>query len=252
VLKFLVPTKDLELVCLIEALSGTNIPEVQQVFEDVARRFPSQSFGSAAARALEALRVRGQGAAGPEAAASESGELEMFGLPSLLHALGEKRATGQLGLLDQTGGGVATMRLEGGRLRACETGRLQGEEAFFQLLERPFHGRYSFQAGAVDASPGQAILDVASLTGEGIRRYGSLQRASALVPDDISLETTGASPTAVPDEQDYALVVTLWERACAGTTPRECEAELAVDAFRIRRALAHWLEESALRPRSPQ
>jgi hypothetical protein len=85
-----------------------------------------------------------------------------------------------------------------------------------------------------------------------MRRYAELQRANALVPDDAALEATGSSPTAVPDEQDYDLVVILWQKACAGVTARQCEVDLPVDPYRIRRALAHWFEEGALRPRTAE
>ena len=62
-----------------------------------------------------------------------------------------------------------------------------------------------------------------------------------------TVAATGSSPSPVPDEPDYNLVVALWEKACAGVPPRQMEADQDVDAFRIRRPLAHWLEEKALR-----
>jgi hypothetical protein len=74
-----------------------------------------------------------------------------------------------------------------------------------------------------------------------------LRHAGAVVPDDAALEATGSAPSSVPDEPDYDLVLALWQRACGGTSARKMEAELAADAFRIHHALAHWLEEGALR-----
>jgi len=85
---------------------------------------------------------------------------------------------------------------------------------------------------------------------EAIRRHDALQRALALVPEDASLEATGDSPSSVPDEPDYELVVALWQKACAGTPPREMEDGLAADSYRVFRALAHWVEEGALRARA--
>ena len=41
-------------------------------------------------------------------------------------------------------------------------------------------------------------------------------------------------------------MVKLWEKACAGKSPRECEAELPVDSHRIWNALWHWVEEGEL------
>ncbi len=253
VLSFLV-TKDHVLTCLIEALSGTPQEEVREAFTDIVRRFSGHSFAGTASRGLEGFAARDQTPPAPPLTPSESGDLEVFGLPSLLQRLGEKRATGLLTLLDSQGTPVAAFALEGGQARTCQTGPLQGEEAFFQLLERPFAGAFSLigRPASPGASSGGGFLDLGALTSEGILRYGALQKASALVPDDIALEATGASPTAVPSEHDYNLVLELWEKACAGVTPRLCEAEIPVDSFRIRRALGHWVEEGALRPRAGQ
>jgi hypothetical protein len=254
VLSFLVTRKDQVLTCLIEALSGTPADEVREAFADIVRRFSGHSFAVTAMRALEGLSARDQTAPAPSLTQNESGDLEVFGLPSLLQRVVEKQATGLLTLLDSQGTPMAAFTFEGGRVRTCQIGPLQGEEAFFQLLERPFAGAYSLLGRPPNpgGASGGGFLDLGRLTNEGILRYGALQKASAVVPDDIALEATGANPTAVPSEQDYTLVVKLWEKACAGVTPRQCEAEIPVDAFRIRRALGHWVEEGALRPRGGQ
>jgi len=126
----------------------------------------------------------------------------------------------------------------------------EGAEAVYHLFERPFAGTYGFQGGPHAAS-GPVLADVTSLIVEAVRRSGELQRASALVPEDATLQATGHSPSPVPDESDYNLVVVLWEKACAGVAPRQMEADLEVDSFRIRRPLAHWLEGGALRLVTP-
>ena len=82
-----------------------------------------------------------------------------------------------------------------------------------------------------------------------MRRHDQLQRALALVPEDASLEATGKSPSSVPDEEDYDLVVTLWQKVCDGAAPRDVEEALAVDSYRVFHCLAHWVEEGALRLR---
>jgi hypothetical protein len=87
---------------------------------------------------------------------------------------------------------------------------------------------------------------VMSLILEGVRRHDHLQRGLALVPEDLPLAASGKSPSTVPNEPDYDLVVKLWQKACAGANPRQCQAELAVDSYRIWNALAHWVEEGAL------
>jgi hypothetical protein len=55
----------------------------------------------------------------------------------------------------------------------------------------------------------------------------------------------------VADESDYELVVALWQKATSRATPRQIEAELKADAFRILRPLAQWLEQGALRVAAP-
>ena len=66
---------------------------------------------------------------------------------------------------------------------------------------------------------------------------------------DVPLEASGKSPSTVPDELDYDLVVALWQKACDGMPPRDIESGLSVDSYRVFRCLAHWVEEGALRPR---
>ncbi len=105
-----------------------------------------------------------------------------------------------------------------------------------------------FHGGPAASAPNRpALPDVPSLIVEAVRRSGELRRASAVVPDDSTLEATGRSPSPVSGEPDYNLVVALWEKACAGVPPRQMEADLDVDSFRIRRPLAQWLEEEVLR-----
>ena len=245
VLGFLGSKKDHDLMCLIEAVSGTPSEEVRAALEDLADSFPNQTVGKAAARVLERLR-----APVPATSQDQQGELDSFGLPSLLHRLSQSRATGTLSLADAIGP-RASLTFEGGRIRTCHYGRLLGEGAVYQLVERPFAGTYAFQGGQPAAATGPTLPDVTSLIVEAVRRAGELQRASALVPEGATLEATGRSPSPVPDESDYNLVVALWEKACAGVAPLQMEADLEVDSFRVRRPLAHWLEGGALRLVTP-
>ena len=92
-----------------------------------------------------------------------------------------------------------------------------------------------------------ALAEMGPLLRESIRRARDVERTSALLPDVIPLESSGDAPSTVPDEPDYQLVVTLWEKACNKVTVAQMEDELTVDAYRIRHALAHWLQEGALR-----
>jgi hypothetical protein len=65
------------------------------------------------------------------------------------------------------------------------------------------------------------------------------------VPDDVTLKPTGTASTPLPDEDaDFAHYV--WTHLEKGSTARACEQGIATDSYRVRRLLAHWLEEGAL------
>jgi hypothetical protein len=231
---------------LVAALAGTPSGEVRALLSDVAARYPGEPFGQAAAKALAAQRA----AAGtrPAPTASLSGDLELFGLPNLLQNLADNRSSGALTLFTPDGTVASVLILDHGRMRSCQTGVLRGKEAFYQLCERPFPGTFALaasrEAGQEKASEG--ALDIIPLVLEGLRRHDELRRAVALVGDDVRLKGTGTVPTPPPDETNEALVETVWTMAQAGGPPRECENAVPVDAYRVRRLLAHWVEEGAV------
>ena len=248
VLGRLVGRQDRELPALVSALAGTRAPAVRALLEEVQKRHHGQEAGRAAGRALGAPPP----SAGAAAIAGHSGELDPYGLPALLHRLAEGRATGTLSLLPkESGGAPATVGFSRGRLVASRWGPREGVAALYQLFERPFPGRYAFEAGAPPAGGGEPLPDLAALVREGVQRARELQRTSAVVPEELPLEATGAAPGTIVDEPDYKLIVALWEKACARVPARQIEAELAADAFRIHRPLAQWLEEGALRIVTP-
>jgi hypothetical protein len=235
--------READLRRLVAALAGTPAPEVRELFASLAARFPNDSFAREAAKVLAAFDAP---ARGPSLPASLSGDLELFGLPMLLQSLTDARRTGVLTLLDPSGKPVATINLDHGQLRGSRFGHLSGRPAFYQALEQPFQGTFAFVSRAdLGAEP----VDPEPLLGlilEGVRRHDHFQRSRALVPDDLALCASGKSPSTVPDEPEYDLVVKLWQKACAGQTPRQCAAELPVDGYRVWNALAHWVEEGAL------
>jgi hypothetical protein len=242
----LLPGREGVLTCLVAALASTRATEVVELLESVASRFGSQGFGREAQKALAAM---GRAAETPAAPPSFSGDLDLFGLPNLLQNLSELGKTGTLNLLDEMGRPVASLRLEGGAIRAAQCGLRRGREALYQLIERPFTATFAFVRGRKAESEDGEKLPVTQLLVEGMRRHGELQRALALVPEDSALEATGKSPSTVPDEPDYDFVVALWEQVCRGATPREIEETLPVDSYRVFQCLTHWVEESALRLR---
>jgi hypothetical protein len=230
-----------ELPALVSALAGTRSPAAQEVLEEVRRRCQGQDAGRAAARLLQISPP----SASPQGA---SGDLERYGLPGVLHRLALARATGTLHLtLRDEPSGTATLGLAQGRLASARFAHRAGHDAFRQIFVRPAAGAWAFEPEApptAEAGLGETL----PLLREAMARAAETRRLAAIVPEDVPLEATGQAPGTVQDEDDYALVVSLWRRACAGEPARRIEAELEADAFRILRPLAQWLEEGALRP----
>jgi hypothetical protein len=264
---------DQNLVHIIEALSGTPSPAVRRALEDVATRFRGQETGRLASRALAAFDkppapssaavVPGDpppapapgaavaAASAPDApTASLQGDLEVFGLPSLLQSLADSSASGTLTLREPKGGAAfAMLTLREGKLEEIHRGKLHGDEAFYQLLERPTPGQFAFVKGAPPAKAGVTPRQILPLTLEAMRRYDEFQEAAAILPDTAELEPTGEKATAHPGEKDGSFLQALWERASQGGTPKDIEDAVAWDSYRIRRVLVHWVEQGALKPK---
>lgn len=235
------------LLHLVTALSGTRSPAIRSLFEGLAKSFPQQAFGEKAAKALTAMDAPAHAPAA--APASLSGDLDVFGLPTLLQNLADMRVTGSLTLIDSEGTLAASLAIDTGRVTRASYGRLSGREVVYQLCELPFPGTFAFvHRPNVNGSPPGDAFDVALLVLEGIRRYDELRRAAALVPGHLRLASTGQRPSAVPGESDVDLITSIWESMDGRATVLECEEAESVDSYRVRRALAHWVEEGALRP----
>ena len=241
----------------IQALSGTPAPAVRAALEEVVSRFPDKEIAKAAARVLAGFRraatAAPAGAAEAAAPASLNGDLEVFGLPALLQSLSDSGMSGSLTLRSPRGEVFGAMRLKGGKLRACQTGNLSGEDAFYQLLERPAPGQFQFlkSADALDETGTGSLKEILPLTLEAMRRYDELRAAAALVPDGVRLAATDVRPAALPTEKDGMLMKAVWTRVSRGATPLECEADVRTDAYRIRKLLAHWVEQGALKAEAP-
>jgi hypothetical protein len=250
---------DQSLVRIVEALSGTPTPAVRRALEEIVSRFGGQDAGRTAQRAIsgfdrprpEAPAADAAPAAAEMPAASLQGDLEVFGLPALLQSLAESSASGSLTLRGPKGGDVfATLTMREGKLTEMRRGHLKGEDAFYQLLERPLQGQFAFVKGAVAESPGATPREILPLTLEAMRRYDEFQEAAVLVPDTVFLQKTEVAATPFPGEKDGSFLQALWERASQGATPLDCEAVVASDSYRIRRVLAHWVERGALKIRA--
>jgi hypothetical protein len=249
---------DQNLVHAVEALGGTPLPPVRKALEDIASRFAGQDAGKTATRVLSGFDKAPQPAAASETAAAQEastaslqGDLEVFGLPALLQSLSDSAASGVLTLRGPKGGEIFGMlTLREGKLQECSRAHLKGEDAFYQLLEKPSPGQFAFVKVAVAAKPGITPREILPLTLEAMRRYDEFQEMTALVPDTVQLDPTSTKPSAHPNEKDGTFLQALWERASQGGTPDQIEKAVASDSYRIRRVLAHWVEQGALKIRA--
>jgi len=252
-------------VHIVEALSGTPTPAVRRGLEEIVSRLKGSDAARSAQRALTgfdrpkpaeqatAATTAGEPVASgppaePAAAASLQGDLEVFGLPALLQSLAESSASGSLTLKAKGGETFASLALRQGKLADIRRGHLKGQDAFYQLFERPTPGQFAFVKGEPPES-GSATHEVLPLTLEAMRRYDEFQESAVLVPDTVFLERTSAAATPFPGEKDGSFLQALWERASHGATPVDCEKVVESDSYRIRRVLAHWVEEGSLKIR---
>jgi hypothetical protein len=235
---------------LIRALSGTPDGAVIEQLGAIGQRYPDEDFGQLAHETIRSLQARS--ISRQSAAPGLAGDLDTFDLSGLLQTLAGSERTGVLTLLDQDTVEVGELTFAAGRITAARAGHLQDRAAVYQLFERPVPGTFAFRrrpsAKAEQPAEDQEELDVMPLMMEGIRRYDELQHAIVLVPDDMQLARTGTKPSRPEHEEDRQLLRALWKRVIDGETPVACEAGLPVDSYRIRCAIAHWLEEGALKP----
>ena len=118
-----------------------------------------------------------------------SGDLDLFGLPTLLQSMAESELTGRLTIAERNGRDRAVLFLSAGKIARCDVGRLSGTDAVCQLFERPKPGTFRFEHTPTDeaAAQGQKPLDVMSTIMEAMRRDDEFQRDRAIVPDGSSL-----------------------------------------------------------------
>lgn len=237
---------------LVRSLAGTPLPEVRAALEDSVTRYPGTEVANEASKILS--RLGRTDSSDDEASGKLSGDVDLFGLPSLLQSLAESRVTGSLTLTGrEEGAGTAVLRLDGGKLRECETGGLRGECAFYQLFESPVPRSFVFSRDPATGGDREGeTREILPLMLEALYRHDEFRRARVLVPDDSSLESTEIQPTPLAEEEDAGLSRALWAKAAEGTSPASCEKALHVDSYRVRRLFAHWVEEGSLRPRQPR
>jgi hypothetical protein len=247
-------------VSLAKALSGSPaaLPALEDALLSAAgteserdlRRIVEPAAGASAAPAPSEEPAEAEAAAAPTARLA--GDLELFGLPNLLHSLYHSEVVGVLQLEDALKNEIGWLQIVRGKLVAASLDRLSGPEALYELLERPRAVSFRFKSQPEDQLPTAEGPDILGLLLEGLRRCDDLHRATLLAPDEASLEATGVQPRACRGERDVPFLKALWSKAAAGVPPIVCEEGAAGDAYRVRRQIAHWVEHGALRPRAAE
>lgn len=259
VLGLVVQQRDQDLKSIVEALSGTSLQKVRKALEEVAQQFPDSPAGQTAKKVLKTPHLAAATTAVPKrsmetpvqssnvaAGSSLTGDLDLFGLPALFQSLADNTVTGNLALKNPAGTAFASVGIENGKLRSCKFGPLTGDLAFYQLFERPQPGTFQFTRSALQSGEPDAVKEILPMLMEGIRRYDELSQLTAILPDKVRLKAKSAQPTKLPEEKDGLLFRELWNAVRSGATPMECEAMVAVDAYRVRRLLVHWIETGAV------
>lgn len=233
---------------LIEALSSTRAERVEVLFAEIAEKFPDHDVGRAAAAALYNLTNAAQTATRQTNAATLTGDLDFFGLPSVLQSLAEQQATGIVTLTSRrTGQTAGKLLFVGGKFADAQAAHLRGIDAAYQLLELPVAGTFAFVPNPAAKAKGEPI-DVMSLLFEGIRRHDELRQLMLFVPDDLVLRATSVKPARDVEETDPGFIRDVWVKASSGARLGDWESQIAGDAFRIRRLVARWMDEGALQP----
>lgn len=174
------------------------------------------------------------------------GSLRVLSLPDLLATMEASGTTGLLRIRNERGETLGSIWLRSGRFLGCKHGKLEGTQAFWQLLEDAGATSFRLSQAADDELPSRAEEhDLRALLLEGARRSDELKFARGLVPDDATMRATGIRPTPGPEE-DGAFVRELWIAVSGGATPAHCEASTGADSYRVRSLLIHWLREGSL------
>lgn len=236
-------------VRLIEALAGTKSEAVESLLGEIAERYPDQDIGRAASKVLSDRSIASKASGGDKSGAGAQliGELEFFGLPSLMQSLADARASGMVTLSSKQGQTAGKLLILEGRFLNAQVGQLKGVDALYQMLERPISGTFAFVPQPADRFTNKnEPQEVLPLIFEGIRRHDELKEAVAVVPDDVSLKPTTVRPTPPEDESDPTFMREVWLKASSGSSVAEWETQIATDSYRVRKLLAHWLEQGAL------
>jgi len=239
--------KDFMAKCIAQAFAGTAHLDVLAALQDLVQRYPECESGQAATASLAKLEQAKTAKRTETPSVSLMGDLEVFGLPSLLQNLADSTVTGTLTLKNNKGETYATVSLIKGKLRESRCGVLSGDSAFFQMFERPQPGTFQFVRALEPTGGAEAGLpEILPFMLEALRRYDEVQQMRAVIPDDARLKVKAVKPSSLPKEKDGLLFRDLWTAVQNGATAAECEATIVFDCYRVRRLLSHWVESGVI------
>lgn len=246
-LGIVLPQKDYTVKWLATSLGGTPHPQAKAALEDLAQRYPECESGKAAMAALTKQEQAKTAKRTDTRGASLMGDLDVFSLPGLLQSLSDSTVTGTLTIKNTKGDFVGSITLIRGRLRDAKCGMLTSEAAFYQLFEKPQPGTFQFvRALEPTAGSESEYPEMMGLMLEGLRRYDEVQQMRATVPDEVKLKVKAVKPSLLPGEKDGLLFRDLWTAVQNGATAVQCESTIALDCYRVRRLLSHWMESGVI------
>jgi hypothetical protein len=229
---------------MIQALASTSHATVRSLLADIAEKYASLECGQAAAKAIADRRQPAD-----IQRLTRTGSLQGYSLPSLIYWLVESQATGLLSLATDKQEIRGRIWFLDGNVIHGECGSLQGVAALYELLEQPVTGSFAFTERRVPEAVAsmKLALPLKSVIREGLRRHEELRRIAAMIPDDSRFVAGAARPTPDPVENDGDLLRRVWLAAITGEPVSGWEPRIAEDTWRIRRIVARWFEEGALK-----
>lgn len=231
---------------MVVALSSSPVMAVREVLEEVIDRCSGRPVGGVAKGIrdqLEEISLSGSRTQGPKM----TGDLEIFGLASLLQTLEMNETTGLLTINSkEPPRRSGTVRVFKGQFVDARYEHLRGLDAFYALFQRPFKSTFEVEREEGFQTPAKKPEEMTALLLESHRRTDELEHLRILLPDHHRLRRGEESPSPPPGEEDGALLHEMWQFMERGMSPALCEDHFEREPYRLRSILVHWAEQGAI------
>ena len=202
----LVLKKDRNLPSLVEALSGTNHPDVREVFEEIVGGFPARrrpDGGQGPRRLRPRPRDRRRGCRRPVPSLSGRPRALRFARSSPEPGrVRNVRRRDACGARRATCSGRSCCAAESSRaVRRASSSATRPTTSFSSGRFREASSSRASRTALRTTPRPERCATSSPLTLEGMRRFDELQQATALVPDDLALKPTNVKPTPLPGEK---------------------------------------------------